>query len=337
MTEPRRRLSVVTPCYNEELNVRACRDAVRRIFAAELPDYDYEHIFCDNASKDGTVRILRELASEDPRVKVILNSRNFGPFRSMFNGILSASGDAVVCFLPADLQDPPEMIPQMVRHWENDHQIVYGIRRKREESLLMRTVRRAYYALVSRLADIEIPMNVGEFQLVDRRVIEALRGFDDYYPYVRGMIASCGFSSASVEYTWKARARGFSKNHLYHLIDQGLNGLISFTNIPLRLAMFLGLFVASLSFLYGFAALALNTLYYRQLAPPGIATLIVAVFFFSGLQLFFFGVLGEYVGAIHSQVRRRPLVIERGRLNFERRESDQPQTAATPGAIERAA
>ena len=312
----KRRISIVTPCYNEELNVRACRDAVRRIFQAELPNYDYEHVFCDNASKDGTVAILRELAGEDPHVKVILNSRNFGPFRSLFNGILATSGDAVLCFLPADLQDPPEVLPQMVKHWENGHQVVYGIRGKREESFAMRTIRRTYYSLISRLADIDLPMNVGEFQLVDRCVVEALRDFDDYYPYVRGMIASCGFSAASVEYTWKARARGFSKNRLYHLVDQGLNGLISFTNVPLRLAMFFGFSVAILSFLYGLVTFAINCVYYRQLAPSGIATLIVAVFFFSGLQLFFFGILGEYVGAIHSQVRRRPLVIERERINF---------------------
>ena len=211
----------VTPCYNEEANVRICRDAVRQIFQTELPGYDYEHIFCDNASQDGTVAILREMAGEDSRVKVILNSRNFGPFRSMFNGILSASGDAVLCFLPADLQDPVEMLPKMVRLWEQGHEIVYGIRAQREESLIMRTVRRTYYRLVSRLANINIPMNVGEFQLVDRCVIAALRQFDDYYPYIRGMIASCGFRNASVEYVWKRRAHGFSKNRLYDLIDQG--------------------------------------------------------------------------------------------------------------------
>jgi len=316
MTSAPRLISIVTPCYNEELNVRACRDAVQHIMQTELPGYDYEHIFCDNASRDATPRLLRQMAAEDSHVKVIFNSRNFGPFRSLFNGILSTSGDAVVCFLPADLQDPPEMIPQMVRHWESGCEVVYGIRGKREEGLLLRSIRRLYYKTVSNLANIDIPMNVGEFQLVDRCVIEALRGFDDYYPYIRGMIASCGFTSASVEYTWKARPRGFSKNRFYHLIDQGLNGLISFTNIPLRLCMFFGFFMAALSFLYGFVTLALNLILSRPLAPSGIATLIVAVFFFSGLQLFFFGVLGEYVGAIHAQVRKRPLVIERGRLNF---------------------
>lgn len=321
MSDRPKLISVVTPCYNEEANVRTCRDAVRQVFQCELPGYDYEHIFCDNDSRDGTPRILAELAAEDRHVKVILNSRNFGPFRSMFNGILSTSGDAVLCFLPADLQDPPELIPKMVRHWEDGHEVVYGIRGQRKEGFLLRNIRRAYYRLVSRLADIEIPLNVGEFQLVDRCVVSALRDFDDYYPYVRGMIASCGFRSTSVEYTWNRRERGMSKNRLYHLIDQGLNGLVSFTNVPLRLCMFLGLLIACLTFFYGGAALLLNLIYYRELAPPGIPTLIVAVFFFSGIQLFFFGILGEYIGAIHSQVRKRPLVIERRRLNFENKDS----------------
>jgi glycosyltransferase involved in cell wall biosynthesis len=336
MTKPKL-ISIVTPCYNEALNVRACRDAVRQIFESELPGYDYEHIFCDNDSKDGTPRILRELAAEDRHVKVILNSRNFGPFRSMFNGILSASGDAVLCFLPADLQDPPQLIPQMVERWESGYEVVYGVRAQREESFLMRSIRRAYYRLVTRLADIEIPMNVGEFQLVDRCVVDALHQFDDYYPYVRGMIASCGFQSISLEYTWKRRERGFSKNRLYHLVDQGLNGLVSFTNVPLRLCTFFGLALSCLTLLYGVTALVLNLVYYRQMAAPGIPTLIVAVFFFSGIQLFFLGFLGEYVGAIHSQVRKRPMVIERGRLNFHGRRLPDPDIAAVADSVEPAA
>ena len=147
-------------------------------------------------------------------------------------------------------------------------------------------------------------------------VVEALRSFDDYYPYIRGMIANCGFRSTGIAYTWKARARGFSKNRLYHLVDQGLNGLISFTKVPLRLCMFSGFAVAGVSFLYAFISLLMNVVWYRKFAPPGIPTLIVALFFFSGLQLFFFGVLGEYISAIHFQVRKRPLVIERERVNF---------------------
>jgi glycosyltransferase involved in cell wall biosynthesis len=316
----RKLISVVTPCYNEEDNVEACAEAVRKLFASELAGYDHEHIFCDNASIDRTEENLRRLAAEDPHIKLILNARNFGPFRSIFNGVLAATGDAVVLFLPADLQDPPEVIPQMVKQWEAGHQIVYGIRANREEGALMRLVRRSYYRLVKNWADVEIPVDVGEFQLVDKIVIQALHKFDDYYPYLRGMVASCGFKSVGIPYTWKARARGMSKNRLYHLIDQGMNGLVSFTNVPLRICLSAGFLLSGASVLYGLGSLGVMLYDFfahgQKLAQPGIQTLIVAIFFFSGVQLFFIGILGEYIGAIHSQVRKRPLVVEKERVNL---------------------
>jgi glycosyltransferase involved in cell wall biosynthesis len=322
MEEPRGRklVSVVTPCFNEEDNVEACAEAVRKLFASELAGYDHEHIFCDNASTDRTEEILRRMAAADPHIKLILNARNFGPFRSIFNGVLAATGDAVVLFLPADLQDPPEVIPQMVGQWEAGHQIVYGIRANREEGALMRLVRRSYYRLVKNWADVEIPVDVGEFQLVDKIVIQALHKFDDYYPYLRGMVASCGFKSVGIPYTWKARARGMSKNRLYHLIDQGMNGLVSFTNVPLRICLSAGFLLSGASVLYGLGSLGVMLYDFfahgQKLAQPGIQTLIVAIFFFSGVQLFFIGILGEYIGAIHSQVRKRPLVVEKERVNL---------------------
>ena len=316
MPKNRELISVVTPCYNEEANVAECYEAVKAVFDRQLPGYDHEHVFCDNASTDRTVEILKELAAKDRRVKIIVNSRNFGPFRSLFNGLMSTSGDAVVVFLPADLQDPPEVIVEFIRKREQGYEVVFGIRKQREEGWIMRSVRRVYYRLVSRMANIQIPVDVGEFQLVDRKVVEALRQCDDYYPYVRGMIAGCGFRSAGVEYKWKARRHGLSRNRLYDLIDQGLNGLISFTNVPLRLCMFFGFVVAMLSFVYGLFTLVSNLIYFRRLSEPGIPTLIVALFFFFGFQLLLFGVLGEYISAIHSQVRKRPLVVERERVNF---------------------
>jgi glycosyltransferase involved in cell wall biosynthesis len=320
MEPPRKLISIVTPCYMEQDNVEICYTTVRKIFEEQLPDYDYEHIFCDNASKDRTEEILRTLAAQDTRVKVILNARNFGPFRSLFNGVMAAGGDAVVLFLPADLQDPPEVIPEMVKHWQEGYQVVYGIRANREESAPMRFIRRRYYRLVKRWAEVDIPVDVGEFQLVDRQVVDALHQFEDYYPYLRGMVASCGFKSIGIPYTWRARARGFSKNRMYHLIDQGLNGLISFTNVPLRLCLSVGLILAGLSLLYAVGSVVITAVdylaFHRKLAEPGIPTLIAALFFFAGVQLFFIGVLGEYIGAIHSQVRKRPLVIEKERLNL---------------------
>jgi glycosyltransferase involved in cell wall biosynthesis len=323
-TGSRKLITIITPCFNEELNVRDCHAAIQRIFGNELSQYDYEHIFCDNSSTDTTVQILREIAAADPHVKVILNARNFGPFRSMFNGLMSASGDAVVPCLAADLQDPPEVIIEFVKRWEEGYEVVYGIRANREEGWLMRTARGIYYRLVNRFANVEIPINVGEFQLIDRKVVDALHQCDDYYPYLRGLIANCGFRSANVSYTWKARKKGISKNRLYHLFDQGLNGLISFTNIPMRLCLMVGMIIALLSFAYSFFTVVANLIYYREFAAPGIPTLIAAVFFFSGVQLVFLGILGEYISAIHFQVRKRPLVIERERINFQKTNSPPP-------------
>ena len=323
MEQRKKLISIVTPCFNEQDNVADCYETVRRIFEAELPAYDYEHIFCDNASTDGTPAVLAALAANDPRVKVIFNARNFGPFRSTYNGVVSATGDAVLLMLAVDMQDPPELLPRFVRLWEEGHEVVYGVRQGREESWLMRNVRRLYYKTVSSLADIEIPLNVGEFQLVDRKVVDALRQCEDYYPYIRGLVANCGFRRVGVEYVWKARQRGLSKNRLYHLIDQGLNGLVSFTNVPMRVCLLAGFVLSFLSIAYAVFSFVYHLLV-SGAAPPGTATLITALFFFSGVNLFFSGVLGEYIAAIHSQVRKRPLVIERGRLNFTPEDTDRP-------------
>ena len=325
----RKLISIVTPCYNEEANIASCVTAIRSLFSGPLARHDYEHIFCDNASTDQTLARLREVAAGDPKVKVIVNARNFGPVRSCYNGILAAAGDAAVLFFPADLQDPPEVIPRFVELWEQGFQVVRGLRTNRQEGIFLRTLRKIYYRALARLADIHLPVDSGEFQLVDRCILVALRQFDDYYPYIRGMVASCGFTVASVPYRWERRRRGKSKSNWYVLIDIGLNGLISFSNIPLRLCLLAGFLIAAGSITYGAVDLVLMLaamlIYDRQIAAPGIPTLIVALFFFSGVQLFFLGLLGEYLNAVHSQVRRRPLVLERERINFP----EQPTTAPT--------
>ncbi len=310
-------ISVVTPCFNEELNLEDCHRALREVFARELPDCSLEHIFCDNASNDRSVDVLRRLAHADADVKVVVNARNYGPFRSTFNGLRHATGDAVVVMFAADLQDPPEVIAEFVREWKAGAEVVYGVRSQREEGFAMRGIRKLYYRLVSRFAGIDIPLDAGEFQLVDRSVLTALLQHDDYYPYIRGMIANCGFRSKGVSYVWRARRKGFSKNRLYNLVDQGLNGLISFTNLPMRIAMFAGFAIALLSFLFAAFTVIANLITHGTLTVPGIPTLIVALFFFGGVQLMFLGIIGEYVSAIHFQVRKRPLVVERERINLD--------------------
>ena len=312
----RKKIGIVTPCYNEEDTVAECHATVKALFAGPLSGYDYEHLFCDNCSTDATLERLRVIAKADPNVRVIANSRNFGAFRNLFNGTMAVGGDAVVPFLPADLQDPPDLLPTFVQHWEAGYKVVYGIRANREESWLMRTMRRWFYKLVNHWSPFEIPQNAGEFQLIDRVVVENLRAFDDHFPYLRGMIAYCGFDSIGVPYTWKKRGRGLSKSTASSLVEDGLNGLISFSMTPIRIALFVGFSLASLSVLVALIMLIINLIYYRELAPPGIPLLTVSLFFFAGFQLFFMGLLGEYILAIHSQVRRRPLVIERERVNF---------------------
>ena len=310
-------ISIISPCYNEADNVRACSDAVKALFAKGglLEKYRCEHIFADNASSDGTVEILRELAAADATIKVILNARNFGPFRSNFNALRAATGDAVLVFLPVDLQDPPEMIPEFVKLWESGVEVVAGARANRQESLALRACRAIFYRLVRTLSDVDIPVDVGEFQLIDRKVWQAVVQHDDHYPYIRGIIASVGFSRVIVPYAWKARQRGLSKNNIPRLVDQALNGIFSFTSVPMRLCTFAGLAMAMLCFLY--AIFALGVWFVRpELAPRGMTTIIFALFFLSGMQLTFIGILGEYITSIHSQVRNRPLVVERERLNM---------------------
>jgi len=320
-------ISVITPTLNEEESVERCYAALREVFSEMLSDYDFEHIFTDNASTDGTAKILRKMAAANHQVKVILNSRNFGAEASMLNALRYARGDAVLVMLAADLQDPPELIPEFVRHWEDGFKVVYGIRRRREENLLLAVTRKVFYRMVRRIADFHIPPDVGEFQLVDRVVVDVLKDFDDRRPYLRGMIASCGFRSIGVEYDVRKRRFGRSNMGLYRLLDQGLNGLLSYSSLPLRMCMTAGFLISMVSIFYATVAFVVSLIHYRELAPPGIPTLIVALFFFGGVQLFFLGVLGEYILAIHTQVRRRPLVIEAERLNIDEGEEDHDSTS----------
>lgn len=310
-------ISIISPCFNEVDNVRACREEVAKLFrrGGPLETYACEHIFADNASTDGTVEVLRAVAAHDPDMKVILNARNYGPFRSNFNALRQATGDAVMVFLPADLQDPPEMIAEFVRLWESGIEVVAGARTNRPESLALRACRGLFYRAVNTLSDIDIPLNVGEFQLIDRKVWQAVVEHDDHYPYIRGIIASVGFRRVIVPYTWVARKRGLSKNNLPRLIDQALNGIFSFTNAPLRLCSFAGIGLSALCMLYAVLAVVLFFAVPDR-APHGMTTLIVAVFFLSGVQMAFIGILGEYVTSIHAQVRKRPLVVERERINM---------------------
>lgn len=309
-------ISIITPCYNEEDNIQECYQRVKDVFIENLVEYDYEHIFTDNFSTDNTVEILREIANGDKRVRVIINSRNFGVFPSTFNAIMRSSSDAVIPMLCADLQDPPELIPEFVRKWEQGFEVVAGDRRVREENLILRTLRRLYYRVVTTISDFYIPPNVGEFQIIDKVVVDALRKFDDYNPYIRGMIANCGFNTAIIKYKHASRKRGKSKFNIFSYIDMSLNGIISFSRVPMRIAFFLGFLIAMMSIVWSLYLLIEAIVYGTRIAQPGIMSMLIGLFFFSGIILLFLGLLGEYISAIHSQVRKKPLVIEKETINF---------------------
>jgi len=307
-------ISIVTACFNEEENVREVCEQVREVMAG-LPGYDYEHIFIDNASTDRTVAILRELASEDRRVKVIVNARNFGHIRSPCHAILQARGDAVISIV-ADLQDPPGMIADFVRKWEEGYKVVMGIKQGSQESVLMFALRRLYYRTLRRLSDVELVEHFTGFGLYDRQVIDILRSLGDPYPYFRGLIADIGFEIAKVAYVQPGRKRGITKNNFYTLYDMAMLGLTTYSKVPLRLATMLGFASAALSLLVALFYLGYKLVFWKSF-ELGLAPLVVGIFFFSSVQLFFLGIVGEYVGSIHTYVRHMPLVVEKERINFD--------------------
>lgn len=306
-------ISVVTACYNEEQNVRPLYESVKKVFA-ELDRYTYEHIFIDNCSKDGTVAALRGIAVEDKNVKVIVNARNFGHIRSPYHALLQTTGDAAIS-LVADFQDPPALIADFLKKWEEGYKVVLGVKESSDESWLMYGVRSLYYRLVSRLADIELVHHFTGFGLYDRQVVDILSGIDDPYPYFRGLIADIGFEACKIPYRQPARKWGITKNNWYTLYDLAMLGITNHSKVPLRIATMTGFVMSALSLLVAIGYLVAKLLFWDWFTV-GIAPLIISLFFFSSVQLFFIGILGEYIGAIHTQVQRRPLVIEKERINF---------------------
>jgi len=305
--------SIVTPCYNEEENVAEVCRRVREVFAG-LPAHRYEHIFIDNASKDRTVAILKEIARSDPNVKIIVNARNFGHIRSPFYGLLQAKGDAALS-LSADLQDPPDLIPEFIRKWEEGFRVVVGVKTESGESPVMFAVRKLYYHLIGRLSEIEQIKNFTGFGLYDRTILDILRTIDDPYPYFRGLICEIGFEIARVAYAQPVRKRGVTKNNFYTLYDMAMLGITNHTKVPLRLATMIGFLVSLGSLGVALGYLVYKLLYWDSFSV-GIAPLVIGLFFFSAVQLFFIGIIGEYIGAIHTQVLKRPLVVEKERINF---------------------
>jgi len=307
-------ITILTPCFNEVDNVRELHRRVQTV-AQELPEYLIEHLFVDNASTDGTVEELRAISAADDTVKVILNARNFGADRSGMNGMLAARGE-VVGIVAADGQDPPELFVEMVRAWENGAPIVAAIKYSSDESGLMYVIRTAYYRLVGRLTNVKVIEHFTGFGLYDRRVVELIReNFPDPYPYFRGMIAELGLPVERVFYNQKQRRRGITKNNFYALYDLAMLGITNLSKVPLRMVIFTGFLSAAMSFLAGMFYLVYKLVFWSQFSL-GTAPLVLGLFFLGSVQLIALGIIGEYVGSIHTLVMKRPLVIEKERINF---------------------
>lgn len=315
-------ITVVTPCYNEEANIEEVYRQARAVFAS-IDGVSYEHLFIDNCSTDRTPQLLRQMAAADPKVKVIFNARNFGHIRSPYYGLLQADGDAAI-LLVADLQDPPELMKDFVARWLEGAKIVVGVKPTSEESALMFAIRRVYYRVATRIANVKLIQNFTGFGLYDRQVLDVLRKIDDPYPYFRGLVSEVGFDAVQLPYNQPRRTRGVTKNNFYTLYDIAMLGITAHSRVPLRVATIIGFILSGLSLLVSLVYLVLKILFWNQFSL-GTAPMVIGLFFFASVQLFFIGLLGEYVGAILTQVMKRPLVIERERLNF-----DAPASGATP-------
>jgi len=307
-------ISIVTPCYNEEGNVEELYARVRAVMAA-LGRYRYEHIFIDNCSTDRTVQALKRIADVDTNVRIIVNARNFGHIRSPMYALYQATGDAVIG-LASDLQDPPEMIADFVREWENGYSMVLATKRTSEENPLMFWLRKRYYRLVNQVSSIETFENCTGCGLYDRRVVEIIRSMEDPYPYFRGMIAEIGLPHKKVYFDQPRRKRGLTKSNFYTLYDLAMLGITNLSKVPLRLVTFSGFASAALCILVAFSYLVYKLLFWDRFSV-GMAPLVIGIFFFSSIQLISVGILGEYIGSIHTHVQKRPLVVERERVNFQ--------------------
>jgi len=307
-------MSIVTPCYNEEGNVEELYKKIKDV-ASSLENYRYEHIYIDNASTDGTQEIIKAIAAQDSHVRLIINNRNFGHIRSPVHGMLQAHGDAVI-IMASDLQDPPSLIPQFVQKWEEGFCVVVGQKAQSEESSLFFFARCCYYRLVNRLAEVELLENVTGFGLYDQKVIQMFREIDDPYPYVRGLISELGYPVERIVYTQPKRKRGFTKNNFYTLFDMAMLGLTSHSKVPLRIATMMGFTLSFFSFVIAVGYLIAKIFFWRSF-EFGLAPIIIGLFLFSSVQLFFIGMVGEYIGFIHTQILKRPLVTEKERVNFE--------------------
>lgn len=311
-----KKISIVSSCYNEEENINTLYEKVFETIKPFSEKYEFEYILLDNGSTDRTESKLRELAQKDSRIKIILNARNFGHIRSPYYGMIQSTGDAVI-YLASDLQDPPELIKDFIEKWEQGYKIVLAKKTKSEETFLMFLIRSAYYELISRIADDDsgLVKNCTGFGLYDKKVIEIIKSIDDPYPYIRGLICDIGYEKAFVEFKQPLRKHGITKNNFYTLYDNAMIGIVKHSKVPLRIMAILGFGFSFLSLGIAFLYFILKLIFWEEFSL-GLAPIIISLFFFASVQLFCLGVLGEYIGAIYTRVNKKPIVVEKERINF---------------------
>lgn len=307
------KISIITPCFNEELNIVRCIESIRNVM--ELCGVSYEHIISDNNSTDLTWNNLKEQAKSDSRIKIIRNVTNVGPTRNTWNALKYASGDAVIPFVPADLQDPPEKIPELIAKWNEGFDVVFGIRAIRKEFIFIRVARRVFYFLYSKIVDNQIPKNAGEFLIADKTVIDRVLEEDEIKPYIRGLISMNATNVSTVSYIWNKRQFGKSKNGFWQLFDEAVNALTS-TSIKLGKLVLVSGLLASISTLIFAIASVVWFVATPTSTPKGIPLLIVLFLLVSSYQILLLGIVGEYVLNIKSRLVRNKKVSVAEKFNF---------------------
>lgn len=310
----RKKITILNPCFNEEENVGLMYEAIKNIMS-ELPQYDYEHIFVDNCSTDRTFEILKKIAAKDRKVKVIENLRNFGPDRSGVNALYHASGDAVIS-LASDFQDPPQMIPQFIAKWEEGEKIVWGQRNSSDTNIVMQTVRKLYYKIINSISDCEEIEQCTGFGIMDREVIDWIKWINDPDPFLRNIIVDLGYKPCLLPYKQGKRIRGKSSYNIFRYVDTALLSMVTASKKPLRIATYIGGFTAFTSMVLGVVYLILKLCMWDQF-DAGMAPVLIGMFFLGAIQLICIGIVGEYVGAVLTRVKKRPLAVEKEMLNFE--------------------
>ena len=315
MEEQKKKISVMIPCYNEEENVVQMYKAVKEQLETNLSRYDYEILFIDNNSTDNTRALLRTVCKDDKKVKAIFNAKNFGQFNSPYHAMCQTTGDCTVC-LCCDFQDPPELIPQFVKEWENGYMIVSGIKAKSKENPFVRLLRTIYYKMIKKMSDVEQIEHFTGFGLYDKSFIKVLTDLNDPIPFLRGIVAELGYKRKDIMYEQQKRAAGKTHNNWYSLYDAAMLSFTSYTKIGLRIATIAGFLMSFASFLIAVVYLILKLIFWNNF-PVGIAPLIILVSIIGSVQLFFIGLLGEYILNINKRLMNRPLVVEEERINFD--------------------